>query len=287
MTAGAGRAAARLLTGASLERRLDACRRAGVERNVDVDPVGKVLSGLRTREGLRVMTSTVPLGIVAVESADDRAVADCIVDANAVVVVTGGDADATALAERFREALANAGLPENAVQAVASLADVEVDAVLRPGGAVIAERVGTHRHVYVDAEADRTHATYVCVNAAAHEAIDTIVFHAEYPTDAVDDVATALGHLGKAPTLVRAGSLGEAVDLIDRRSSGEVETVLTANLRVLRDLERRIDAAVLVENASPAFAGPTTVQRQLHGLTRTRTVIEGEGQTRPLFPGGR
>jgi gamma-glutamyl phosphate reductase len=285
VTTGTGRAAARLLTGASLERRLDACRRAGVERNVDVDPVGKVLSGVRTREGLRVVTSTVPLGIVAVESADEDAVADCLVDANAVVIVTGGDGAAVALADRFRDALVNAGLPENAVQATDSLADVEVDAVLRPGGAVIAERVGTHRHLYVDAEADRTHATYVCVNAAAHAAADTIVFHAEYPDDAVDDVVTALGHLGKSPTLVRAASLGDAVDLIDRRSSGEVETVLTANLRVLRDLERRVDAAVLVENASPAFAGPTSVQRQLHGLTRTRTVIEGEGQTRPLFPG--
>lgn len=286
MTSANGRAAARLLAGASLERRLDACRRAGVERNRDVDDIGKVITGVRTREGLRVMTTTVPLGIVAVESADAGTISDCIVAANAVLVVAGDDDAARELAEQFRTALVDAGLPQDAVQAVGSVGDEEVDAVVRPSGLVLAERVGTHRHVYVDAEADRTHATYICVNAAAHEAADTIVFHAEYPPDAVDDVVTAIGHLGKSPTLVRAPSMGDAVDLIDRRSSGEVETVLTSNLRVLRDLERRIDSAVLVENASPAFAGPTMIHRQIHGMTRTHTVIEGEGQTRPLFPGG-
>lgn len=269
------RAAARFLAACSLDRRLDACRRFGVEREMDADPVGRILSGERTQEGLLHLVMSVPLGVVGLLEPSDEDIAECLLGGS-VAAVAGRDV------ELVRTALGAAGLVADCVIAVPSIDEVEVDAARLDGETLVADRTGTHRHIFLDSTAETGQATYVAVNAAAHGAADTVVFHSDYSRTGVKDIVKALEHMGKELTLVRARTLGEAVDVVDRRTDGTVETILTNSVRVLRDYRNRLDSAVLVVNASPAFAPEDGFVRSVEGYTRTRLVIDGDGQTRPV-----
>lgn len=269
------RAAARFLARCPLERRLEACRRLGVDRDCDVDPVGQVLSGGRTALGLQVVRVTVPLGVVGLIEPEDAQIADCLLAGCAVAAEHRDVHD-------VRSVLAACGLNRDVVMEVDYLETHDVDAVLYPSGLSVADRSGTHRHVYVDATAPLGVATYVIVNAAAYGVVDTIVFHADYPDSGVADTVTSLENLGADLTLVRVRNMSEAVDVIDRRSSGQVETILTNDICVLRDFRDSVDSAVLVANASPALLPEDAALREVIGLTRTRTLVEGNGQTLPV-----
>lgn len=246
-----------------------------MERTLERDPVGTVLEGYRTPAGIEVARATVPLGVVGLVDPDLETIADTLIAGNTVVVAGFDCSD-------VRRALADAGLPEDAAVETGAPPETEIDALVRDDETLIAERVGTHSSIFVDADATPHLVTYVAVNAAAHECVDTIILHEEFDDDAARDLEEALSYMGKSLEIVVARSIVEAVDVIDVISSGRIEAVLSSNVDVIREYASRVDACALAVNVSPAYAEDLALERDVIGLTRTRYVIEGDGQTKPL-----
>jgi glutamate-5-semialdehyde dehydrogenase len=178
------------------------------------DPVGEVVRGSTLANGLELRQVRVPFGVVGMiyegrPNVTADAAALCLKAGNAVLLRGSGSAAASnaAIADSLRAALAGCGLPEDAVQVLASedrasathlmRARGLVDLVIPRGGAGLIRAVveestvpvietGTGNcHVYVDADADlemalsivlnsKTHRTSVCNSAESllvHEAV--------------------------------------------------------------------------------------------------------------------
>lgn len=196
--------------------RLDAGRidalAAGVEAVAALaDPIGTVLGGHTSADGLEILQKRVPLGVVAMifESRPNVAVdafALAFKTGNAIILRGGSDAQASnrALVAVIRATLTAAGLPADAVQLLAAgdratatalmRARDWVDVLIPRGGAqliatvknearvpVIETGVG-NVHIYVDAGADLAMATRVVVNAKTQRpsvcnAVETLLVH--------------------------------------------------------------------------------------------------------------
>lgn len=196
--------------------RLDAGRidalAAGVEAVAALaDPIGTVLGGHTSADGLEILQKRVPLGVVAMifESRPNVAVdafALAFKTGNAIILRGGSDAQASnrALVAVIRATLTAAGLPADAVQLLADgdratatalmRARDWVDVLIPRGGAqliatvknearvpVIETGVG-NVHIYVDAGADLALATRVVVNAKTQRpsvcnAVETLLVH--------------------------------------------------------------------------------------------------------------
>ncbi len=196
--------------------RLDAGRidalAAGVEAVAALaDPIGTVLGGHTSADGLEILQKRVPLGVVAMifESRPNVAVdafALAFKTGNTIILRGGSDAQASnrALVAVIRATLTAAGLPADAVQLLADgdrataaalmRARDWVDVLIPRGGAqliatvknearvpVIETGVG-NVHIYVDAGADLALATRVVVNAKTQRpsvcnAVETLLVH--------------------------------------------------------------------------------------------------------------
>jgi len=188
------------LTNALLDRlRLDEDRVRGMAdalREVAAlpDPIGEVVEGRRTSEGLQVQRVRVPFGVVAViyearPNVTVDAAALCLKAGNSVILRGGGDAyhSNRILAEVVTGALLEAGLPSEAIQFVGSR-DREVlvrllqltgivDLVIPRGGEQLKQFLVEHArvpviyaaggncHIYVDKAADLKQAVEITVNA--------------------------------------------------------------------------------------------------------------------------
>lgn len=191
--------------------RIDALA-AGVEAVAALaDPIGTVLGGHTSTDGLEILQKRVPLGVVAMifESRPNVAVdafALAFKTGNAIILRGGSDAQASnrALVAVIRATLTAAGLPADAVQLLADgdrataaalmRARDWVDLLIPRGGAqliatvknearvpVIETGVG-NVHIYVDAGADLALATRVVVNAKTQRpsvcnAVETLLVH--------------------------------------------------------------------------------------------------------------
>ena len=161
------------------------------------DPVGEV-DGLRARpSGIQVGQMRVPLGVIGIiyESRPNvtlEAASLCLKSGNAAILRGGSEArdSNAAIAACIREGLAAAGLPEGAVQVVATtdraavgrlIAMPEfVDVIIPRGGKSLIERISREArvpvikhldgvcHVYLDATADPDKALAIAVNAKTH-----------------------------------------------------------------------------------------------------------------------
>ncbi len=270
------RLAARYLATVTAEVRAAAVRTLCPDLDLDDDPVGRVLTGFALRNGVHVTEVTAPLGVVGLEAPTAELVAACLWAGNAVVARGYQDTDA-------RSALGAAALPVDAVVGAAELPGGDLDAVVAADGtAALAERVGSGHHVYVDKDADAHMATYVVVNAVATGAADSLLFHSGFDRQATDDVLSALKTLDLDPDVWSVGSSYEAIETVDRLSAGTRDAILTDSLGTAREFQRKVDAAAVVLNCSPAFAADETRERQVAGYTRTRWLYEGNGQTRIL-----
>ena len=158
------------------------------------DPVGQVVEGWRTPDGLDIERRRVPFGVVAVvyearPNVTVDAAALCLKTGNAVILRGGSDAfhSNRILAEVITGAVLEAGLPGEAIQFVASrdrdalVALVQltglVDLVIPRGGEQLKEFLVEHArvpviyaaggncHVYVDESADLRAAVDITVNA--------------------------------------------------------------------------------------------------------------------------
>lgn len=161
------------------------------------DPVGEI-ADLRSRpSGIQVGQMRVPLGVIGIiyESRPNvtlEAASLCLKSANACILRGGSEARESnaALAAAIRAGLLDAGLPEEAVQVVATtdraavgrlIAMPEhVDVIIPRGGKSLIERIAREArvpvikhldgvcHVYIDATADPEKALAIAVNAKTH-----------------------------------------------------------------------------------------------------------------------
>ncbi len=161
------------------------------------DPVGEI-TGLAYRpSGIQVGRMRVPLGVIGIiyESRPNvtaDAAALCLKSGNACILRGGSEAihSNRAIAERVRAGLAEAGLPEGAVQlidttdraAVGELLRMEqfVDVIVPRGGKGLIERIMAESripiikhldgicHVYIDDKADHDKAIRIAMNAKTH-----------------------------------------------------------------------------------------------------------------------
>ena len=158
------------------------------------DPVGEISDLKRRPSGIQVGKMRVPLGVVGIiyearPNVTADAAALCLKSGNAAILRGGKEALASnqAIAACVRAGLAAAGLPENAVQVLASTdrAAVDllvtmpqyVDVIVPRGGKGLIERIaGTARvpvikhldgvcHVYIAASADQEKALRIADNA--------------------------------------------------------------------------------------------------------------------------
>ncbi|NYI06642.1 glutamate-5-semialdehyde dehydrogenase [Allostreptomyces psammosilenae] len=233
---------------------LDAGRIAGIASDIrDVadlpDPVGEVVRGSTLPNGLELRQIRVPLGVVGIvyearPNVTVDAAALCLKSGNAVLLRGSSSAAASnrALVEVMRGALAEAGLPEDAVQLLSSESRESVKELMRArglvdvliprGGAsliravveestvpVIETGVG-NCHVYVDAEADLAMAVDILVNSKAQRpsvcnAAETVLVHEAV---AADFLPMALAALAEAGVTVHGD---EATQRIAARAVGE------------------------------------------------------------------
>ncbi len=161
------------------------------------DPVGEI-EGLRYRpSGIQVGQMRVPLGVIGIiyESRPNvtmEAASLCLKSGNASILRGGSEArdSNAAIAACIRDGLRDAGLPETAVQVVATtdraavgqlIAMPEyVDVIIPRGGKSLIERISREArvpvikhldgvcHVYIDATADPEKALAIAVNAKTH-----------------------------------------------------------------------------------------------------------------------
>ncbi|MCZ7661672.1 MAG: glutamate-5-semialdehyde dehydrogenase [Thermoleophilia bacterium] len=175
------------------------------------DPVGEIVEGWRTAEGLEIRKVRVPFGVVAViyearPNVTVDAAALCLKTGNAVVLRGGGDAyhSNRILAEAITGAVMEAGLPGDAIQFVTTrerevLVDLLrlthlIDLVIPRGGEQLKEFLVEHSrvpviyaaggncHVYVDRAADLRQALDITVNAKVQRpgvcnAAETLLVH--------------------------------------------------------------------------------------------------------------
>jgi glutamate-5-semialdehyde dehydrogenase len=175
------------------------------------DPVGEVVEGHRTPEGLQIEKVRTPFGVIAVvyearPNVTVDAAALCIKTGNSVILRGGGDAYRSnrILAEVITGAALEAGLPGDCIQFVSSkerdvlvellqLRDL-VDLVIPRGGEGLKEfllehskvpviyAAGGNCHVYVDQDADLKQALEITINAKCQRpgvcnAAETLLVH--------------------------------------------------------------------------------------------------------------
>jgi len=176
------------------------------------DPVGEITDLKYRPSGIQVGLMRVPLGVVGIiYESRPNVTADaaglCLKAGNATILRGGSEAIRSnrAIAACVREGLRSAGLPENAVQVVATtdraavgclIADEEhVDVIVPRGGKGLIERIAREAkvpvikhldgvcHVFVDASADLAMAIRIADNAKTQRyspcnAMETLLVHA-------------------------------------------------------------------------------------------------------------
>jgi len=181
------------------------------------DPIGEIVGGRRTREGLELEQRRVPLGVVAViyearPNVTVDAAALCVKTGNSIILRGGGDAFLSnqVLSEIVAEAVYAAELPKECIGFVASkdravLGDLlglteSVDLVIPRGGEKLKQflvekakvpviyAAGGNCHVYVDAGADLDQAVKIAVNAKVDRpgvcnSAETLLVHSSVAQD--------------------------------------------------------------------------------------------------------
>ncbi len=174
------------------------------------DPVGETIAGWRRPNGLEIAQVRVPIGVVfSIYESRPNVTADsaalCLKTANAVLLKGGRESQRTSgvIAEAFRAAIGEAGLPPDAVQLVVGereltrallRRDDRIDMVIARGGETLKRTVLEESripvikhfegicHVYVDAAADLAMAERIVLNAKVQRpsvcnAIENLVVH--------------------------------------------------------------------------------------------------------------
>jgi glutamate-5-semialdehyde dehydrogenase len=194
------------------------------------DPVGEI-SDLKYRpSGIQVGMMRVPLGVIAIiYESRPNVTADaaglCLKAGNATILRGGSEAlrSNQAIAACVQEGLRSAGLPETAVQVIATsdraaighlIADEKhVDVIVPRGGKGLIERISRDAkvpvikhldgvcHIYIDARADLDHAIRIADNAKTQRygtcnTMETLLVHADIAALALPPLADIYARKG-------------------------------------------------------------------------------------------
>ncbi|MBQ8960458.1 MAG: glutamate-5-semialdehyde dehydrogenase [Ruminococcus sp.] len=208
--------------------KLDESRIEGMAQGVDqliafTDPVGQITEGFTRPNGLRIVKSRVPLGVIGIiyESRPNvtvDAAALCLKAGNVVILKGGKEAinSNLCLGAIMRKAISEAGLPEDAVQVVESTDRETTTALMKLNGCIdviiprgsanliqavvknatvpVIETGAGNCHVYVDASADLDMAVEITDNAKTQRpsvcnAIESLLVHKDRAEDFLPAIA--------------------------------------------------------------------------------------------------
>ena len=220
------------LTVSLLDRlRLDEARIEGMAVGVEQvaalpDPVGRILDGRTLKNGLKIQKVSVPMGVIGIiyearPNVTSDAAALCLKAGNAVILRGGKKAinSNTAIMAVMREAVKNAGFPEDCValvtdttrQSATELMQLSeyLDVLIPRGGAGLIKSVVNNSkvpvietgvgncHVYVDDSADIKMAADIVFNAKTSRpsvcnAIETVLVHKDIADKALPAIKAEL-----------------------------------------------------------------------------------------------
>jgi glutamate-5-semialdehyde dehydrogenase len=238
------------------------------------DPVGEVLDGWVRPNGLRISRVRVPLGVVAIiyesrPNVTSDAAALCLKSGNSAFLRGSGSAvnSNLAIAAVLREAIAEAGLPADAVIVVDDTSHEAatefmqqrgmIDVLIPRGGRGLIQSILENAtvpfvidgdgncHVYVDASADLDMARAIVVNAKTQRpsvcnAAESLVVHVSVAGDLLPPLAEAMSEVelvGDARARALVPGMGVAED-----SDYATEYLdLKMSVKVIDDLDEAID----------------------------------------------
>ncbi len=325
------------------------------------DPIGEIFDMNYRPSGIQVGRMRVPLGVVGIiyESRPNvtaDAAALCLKSGNATVLRGGSEAfhSNQALAASIQRGLAQAGLPGDAVQVVATTDRAAVgamitlpeaiDVIIPRGGRGLIERIANDArvpvikhldgicHVYIDDQADQDKAFAIAINAKTQRygtcnTMETLLVAAAIAGDILPRLAaTYVEHgvelrgcarcreilpscnpasdtdwdteyLGPILSIRVVNDLDEAIEHINRHSSGHTESIVTENYTRARRFLTEVDSSSVMVNASTRFAdgfeyglgaeiGISTDKFHargpvgLEGLTSVKYIVLGDGHVR-------
>lgn len=282
------------------------------------DPIGAIRDMNYRPSGIQVGKMRVPLGVIGIiyESRPNvtcEAASLCLKSGNAAILRGGSEAihSNQAIAACIREGLEAADLPQQAVQVVKTtdreavgrlIAMPEyVDVIVPRGGKGLIERISSDArvpvikhldgicHVYIDAEADRTKALNIAINAKTHRygtcnTMETLLVDAAVAAEILPELADHYEQLNVelrgcertlallprlnaateadwdteylAPILsIRVvDGMDEAIAHINRHSSQHTDAIITENYTKARAFLREVDSSSVMVNASTRFA---------------------------------
>jgi glutamate-5-semialdehyde dehydrogenase len=248
------------------------------------DPVGETIEMRSMPNGIQVGRRRVPLGVVGViyESRPNVTVdisTLCLKSGNAVILRGGSDTinSNTALADAIRQAVAEAGTPENAVQLFQSTdrelvgrmleAREYIDLLIPRGGQELINRVARDAkmpaitggvgvcHTYVDKKADLDMAANIVFNAKVQRysvcnAMDTLLVHSAVAPAYLPKIASKFAEAGvemrcdrRALSLLGPFNGGGALQMIPASEDdwSAEHLALIAGVRVVDSLDHALD----------------------------------------------
>ncbi|MEQ8786427.1 MAG: glutamate-5-semialdehyde dehydrogenase [Pirellulaceae bacterium] len=212
------------------EARIEAIAAALEEIAMLADPIGEVIESSIRPNGIEVLKTRVPLGVVffVYESRPNvtaDAAAICIKSGNAVILRGGKEAahSSRAIVDLLCLAAKDHGLPADAVQLVSTTdraavghflhLDEYIDVAIPRGGEGLIRRVTEEArmpvikhfagncHVYIDRAADLAMARALTVNSKCHRlgvcnAAESLLVHADVASEMLPDIGAALAEQG-------------------------------------------------------------------------------------------
>jgi glutamate-5-semialdehyde dehydrogenase len=194
------------------------------------DPIGAITDLNYRPSGIQVGRMRVPLGVIGIiYESRPNVTADaaglCLKSGNATVLRGGSEAFVSnqAIADCIRRGLAQAGLPEDGVQVVATTdraavgamitSPESIDVIIPRGGKGLIERIGREArvpvikhldgvcHVYIDAAADLDKALRIAMNAKTQRygtcnTMETLLVDAQVAAEILPRLGAALGEKG-------------------------------------------------------------------------------------------
>ena len=281
------------------------------------DPVGEVVSGSTRPNGMKIEKVRVPMGVIGIIfEARPNVTVDgailCLKSGNAVILRGG----------------------KEAINSNKMLADLMRKAVERAGFSPVIETGTGNCHVYVDASADIKMAVNIVDNGKTSRpsvcnAVESCLVHRDIAEDFLpklkerldkhhveirgceltrqilgpenvtpaDDDDYATEFLDYIISIKVVDDMAEALEHIDRFSTGHSECIVTESLFAAQEFQKRVDSAAVYVNCSTRFTdggmfglgaeiGISTQKLHARGpmglreMTTTKYLISGNGQIR-------
>ena len=245
------------------------------------DPIGEVIDQRNMPNGMTVGKRRVPLGVIgAVYESRPNVTIDisslCLKSGNAIILRGGSDAinSNTALASLVKDAIADAGIPDDAVQVMETTdraivgqmlkAKGIIDLLIPRGSQALINRVATEAtipaitggvgvcHTYVDSEADLEMALDIVDNAKVSRpsvcnALDTVLVHSGRASSFLPALAKRWKEVGvemrcdtRALSLLGTANGSQAVPVTEEDWMTE-HLSLTAGVRVVDSLDEALE----------------------------------------------